>query len=229
MIAYKAWRESRARFLLSAATLGWFCSLFILVRPMMREAALKPFARFVEDSIYAGSVRNFYAVFVIAFGLGGLLQEAARGSASFTLALPVTRARIVSMRAAVGIAEVFVLALVPTVSVLGLAPFVHEGYSVADAIQYSAQWAVTGSVLFAVAFLFSIWLSGTYAALTASIIAVGVYALLVNLSPVRQLPALNVFAIMDRIHPNLMRLAGTGLVSVAIIAVAIWFTERQDF
>jgi ABC-2 type transport system permease protein len=229
MLAYKAWHESRARFLLSAATLGWFCALFIIVRPMVHDAAVKPFVPFVEDSIYAGSVRNFYGVFVLVLGLGGLLQETSRGSAAFTLSLPVTRAHLVAVRAAVGIAEVIALALVPTIAVVGLAPFQGETYSVVDAMQFSTQWAVTGSVIFAVAFLVSIWLSGTYAALTASIIAVGAYALLVTLSPMRHVPVLNVFTIMDHVHPGVLRLVGTSLASVAIITAAMWLTERRDF
>jgi ABC-type transport system involved in multi-copper enzyme maturation permease subunit len=229
MLVYKAWRESRARFLLSTATLGWFCALFIIVRPMMHEAATKPFVPFVEDSIYTGSIRNFFCVFVLVLGLGGLLQETSRGSAAFTLSLPVTRARLIAVRAAVGVAEVVALALVPTVAVLGLAPFQGEAYGVFDAMQCSTQWAVTGTVIFAVAFLFSTWLSGTYAALTASIIVVGAYALLVTLSPMRHVPVLNVLTMMDHAHPGVVRLAGTSLVSVAIITAGMWLTERKDF
>lgn len=229
MLIYKAWRESRTRFLLSVATLGWFCAVFIIVRPMMREASVKPFAQFVEDAIYTGAVRNLFIVFVMVFGLGGLLPEASNGSAAFTLALPVTRARLVAIRAAVGLAGVVALAFVPTAAVLALARFQREVYSVAEALRFSTQWAVTGAVIFAVAFLFSIWLSGPYAALTVSFIAVGAYALLMNLSPMRAIPELNVFTIMDHAHPEVARLACTGLVSVAIIAAAALLTERQDF
>jgi ABC-2 type transport system permease protein len=229
MLAFKAWRESRARFLLSAATLGWFCALFILARPLMQEAASTPFTLFVAEAIYTGAVRNLFVIFVIVLGLGGLLEEASGGSASFTLSLPVTRARLVSVRAAVGVAEVCVLAFVPTAAVLGLAPLLHESYAVGDAIRFSMQWAAAGAVLFAVAFQFSTWLSGAYASLTGSIIAVGAYALAVNLTPVQQVPALNVFALMGRSHPDLLRLAGTGLASAVIIAASAWVTDRQDF
>src|SRR5437868_14371957 len=180
MLAYKAWRESRGRFLLSAAALSWFCSVFVLFRPMAPAAARRPFADFVIDSIYAGSVRNIYVVLVLALGLGGLTEELAKGSAAFTLALPVTRAHLVLSRATTGLLEVLTLALVPTIVIIGLSPVISETFSVVRAGLYSMQWAMTGSVLFAVAFLLSVWVKGAYTALTAAILVVGAYATLVS-------------------------------------------------
>src|SRR5262249_23466874 len=87
MLAWKSWRESRARFLLSAAALAWFCSAFVLLRPMIQYAPRRTFTQFVVDAIYAGSVRNIFVLFIIAIGMGGLAQEATRGSAPMTLAL----------------------------------------------------------------------------------------------------------------------------------------------
>ncbi len=88
MLAWKTWRETRTRFALSAAALAWFCGIFVLMRPEIQYAARRPFARAIVDAIYAGGVRDIYVLFVVALGLGGLTEEAARGSAPFTLALP---------------------------------------------------------------------------------------------------------------------------------------------
>ena len=229
MLAYKAWRESRTRFLLSAGALTWFSSLFIVSRPMVRAAASRPFIQFIDEAIYAGSLRNLFVIFVIVFGLGGLLQESSRGTVSFTLSLPVTRVCLVAARAAVGIAEVFALALVPTSTVLAIAPFLGETYSIAEAIWFSAQWAAAGSVLFAGSFMLSICLSGAYASLTASFISLAAYALLVNLSFMRLFHGLNVFALMGRSHPHPTTLAAVSAVAAAMIAAAVRTTERQDF
>jgi ABC-type transport system involved in multi-copper enzyme maturation permease subunit len=229
MLAYKAWRESRARFVLTAAALGWFSSVFVLFRPMAQAAARRPFADFVIDSIYAGSVRNIFVVLVLALGLGGLTEELARGSAPFTLALPVTRTQLVLSRAATGLLEVLMLALVPTVVVVGLSPFVGETFGMVRAGLYSMQWAVTGSALFAIAFLMSIWLRGAYTALVAAILVVGGYTIAVSVTPLRTFPSLNVFTVMDRAHPSAIRMLGTIAAALTLVALAARATERQDF
>jgi ABC-type transport system involved in multi-copper enzyme maturation permease subunit len=229
MLGFKAWRETRARFLLSVVALVWFCGAFVVLRPAIQYAARRPFQEFVIDAIYTGAVRNIFVLFIIALGLGGLAQEVSRGSVAFTLALPVTRARIVMARACVGLLEVVTLALVPTIVIVGLSRLVGETFNVAEAGLYSIQWAATGSVLFAVAFLLSVWLTGAYAALTASFLVLAVYVSILNVPALRAVPALNVFALMDRAHPSPARLVGAFMVAFAVISAATWATERQDF
>ena len=95
MLLYKAWRETRARFLISAATLGCFCAAFVVLRPWIQHSARRPFADAIIDSIYTDGVRNIFVMLVVTFGMGGLAQEQARGSAPFTLALPLSRDRLV--------------------------------------------------------------------------------------------------------------------------------------
>ena len=72
MLAYKAWRESEVRMLVTAGALLWFCALFVLFRSGVGQ-------------IYEGALRYLFLVFVIVLGLGGLLQERARGSAAMTM------------------------------------------------------------------------------------------------------------------------------------------------
>ena len=206
MLAYKAWRESRTRFLLSAAALLWFCSLFVLVRHGVRASAERPYADFVAGSIYGGGIRTLYTIFVVLLGLGGLVPERAYGSAGFTLALPVHRMRLVVVRAAAGLAQVAALALAPALVVLALSGLVNETYPAREALLRSAQWAAAGADAFALALLASV-LWETFAALAASLAATCVYAALLG--------------------------APTPLIASAAVAVmvalAAWLTERQDF
>ena len=197
MLAWKAWRESRGRFLLSAAALAWFCGAIVLIRPTVEFVARRPFAQAIVETIYAGSIRNIFVILVLVLGLGGLAEEAARGSAPFTLALPVSRRWLVTVRAAVGVSEVALLAFTPTIVVLALAPAVGERFSVPEAIHYSLQWAATGSLLYSLAFLLSAQLTGAYAALSAAILALTVYLAAMTLPVVRGLPSLNLFTLMD--------------------------------
>jgi ABC-2 type transport system permease protein len=229
MLAYKAWRETRARFLLSAAALAWFCSALVVFRPAIQYARGRPFADFVVDGIYAGAIRNLFVIVVVACGMGGLVQEAAQGTAAFTLALPVTRRQLVAARGIVGACEVAALALVPTACVLGWSSWTHERFGAIDALRYSAQWAATGTALFGVAFVLSAWIAAAYAALAAAALVLTTYVSVLNLPALRALPALNVFALMNRDHPSSMRIGGAVLAAVAMIAAAAWTTERRDF
>jgi ABC-2 type transport system permease protein len=207
MLAYKAWCESRVRFLVSAAALAWFCSLFVIFRPGVRDASEMAYVEFITEKIYEGGIRQLFVVFVFVLGTGGLLQERARGSAGFTLSLPVTRTRLLAMRAGVGLAEVVALALMPALVLVIVSPTVHETCP-SSVLALSAQWAAKGAALFALAFLFSAVLAGPYAALTASMALVFAYVLVVR----RPVPIL--------LAP---------LLTLVLLAASAWIAERQDF
>jgi ABC-type transport system involved in multi-copper enzyme maturation permease subunit len=207
MLAYKAWCESRVRFLVSAAALAWFCSLFVIFRPGVHDASQMAYAEFVADKIYGDGIMQMFMIFVLVLGMGGLLQERARGSVGFTLSLPVTRTRLVAMRAGVGLAETAALALMPALILLIVSPTVHETCPT-SVLALSAQWAADGAALFALAFLLSTILAGPYAALIASLALLFAYALFVRL-------------------PVPMTLAP--LFTLALVAASAWIVERQDF
>jgi ABC-type transport system involved in multi-copper enzyme maturation permease subunit len=207
MLAFKAWKESQVRFLLSAAALLWFCGLFVLVRPGFRAAAERPYADFVAGTIYGGGIRVLYTIFVVVLGLGGLLPERAYGSVWFTLALPVRRLRLVVARAGVGVVQVAALACIPALAVSTLSRFVHETYPVADALKRSGQWAAAGAAAFGLAFLASVAVEAPFAALGISLSLVFGYAL--TMSSQGWLAAL--------------------AAATAMVTVAAWITDRQDF
>jgi ABC-type transport system involved in multi-copper enzyme maturation permease subunit len=228
-LAYKAWRESQVRFFVSAAALVWFCSLFVAFRSGVRQALAEPFAEFVSDDIYGGGIRNLYVVFIVVLGLGGLLQERARGTAAFTLSLPVRRTRVVATRGVIGLLEVTGLAVLPTLVVCALAPLVHQSYPFTDALKWSARWTAGGAVLFAGSFFLSVLLGGPYSALATSMATLFGYSVLVNVPPINQFSSLNVFKIMENSHFEPLTLCAAILVAALIITVAACVTERQDF
>src|ERR1700722_11299768 len=103
MLWYKAWRESQARFTMIALTLTVFCLFTVAFRnqiqahgsfvpPNLRSSI---YSEHIYHLIYWGTAKGVFAFLVIFLGLGGLLRERARGTATFTLALPVRRWRIV--------------------------------------------------------------------------------------------------------------------------------------
>jgi ABC-2 type transport system permease protein len=207
MLAYKAWCESRVRFLVSAAALAWFSALFVIFRPGVRDASEMAYAEFIADKIYDGGIRQIFTVFVVVLGMGGLLQERARGSAGFTLALPVTRTRLIAVRAGIGLAEMGGLALMPALVLVVLSPVVHQACPLSVPI-LSAGWAANGAAIFSLAFLLSSVLGGAYAALTASMTLLFAYALFVRLP---------------------MPILLTPPFTAALVATSAWIAEQQDF
>jgi hypothetical protein len=93
MLWQKAWIESRGRFLFGVAATGTACA----------------YSWYANR--YQGIPRTTFIVFCFLFGMGGLLREHAVGTAPFTLALPVSRLRLVATRAGVGWIELVALAM----------------------------------------------------------------------------------------------------------------------
>ena len=100
-------------------------------------------------------MREMWVLFAALLGTGGLLSQASRGGALFTLSLPVSRRRVLGIRAAAALAELAILAMFPLLLVPVLSPIVGETYSVADALVYGACMFIAGSTLFSLTFLLS--------------------------------------------------------------------------
>lgn len=162
MLFYKAWRESQVRFLSAAVALaGWCVCLVVLSRAL---AADQPYEAYINALVFDGLGKMLFVLLVIFLGLGGLLRERARHTAIFTLALPVSRAQLISTQVAVGLAELVLLALLPVLLIRPLSALVHQSYPFADALRFSLLRFVCGTVIFAISFFLSVLLRGEYTA-----------------------------------------------------------------
>jgi ABC-2 type transport system permease protein len=245
MLWYKTWRETRARFLISGATLAWVCFVIIFIEKGNRAHDLPPlsYTAYVWKAVYKGYVRDFFIILVIVLGGGGLLQERAHGTAGFTLALPVSRSRLMSVRAMVGLCEVAFLALVPAFVITALSPWMGEYYQLNQALQFSMLWAVGGSLIFGAAVLLSTVLAGEYSGWIVSFLCIMFYSAAVNITALQQFPSLDVFKIMSgaempyfssvdySIKGPLPRLPLSIILAIAIgfIGFASRFTKRRDY
>lgn len=177
MILYKAWRESRTRFLLSAGSLVAFCLLAVLLQNQIRAHALLPgrrasnYSEHIYTFVYSGVAKSILILFLFFLGAGGLLRERACGAAPFTLALPVSRFALVASRAVIGLVELGILSLLPALLIPALSPLAHQSYPWLQALHFSALWFACGSVIFAVTFLFATFLGGEYTASIACFLA----------------------------------------------------------
>jgi hypothetical protein len=198
MLLYKMWRESWIRFAISAVALLWMCGAVVLLQRQVRAHADEPlsYAHYIWSAVYKANVLDLFVLLVIVLGLGGVAQERAQGTVGFTLSLPVSRWRLTAVRAAMGWAQVAILALLPALLISLLSPFVGEVFPFARALQFSVLWAGCGMVLFAMSFFFSVVLPGSYSPAIASVAGLLTYSALADLPLLERYPALDLLKTM---------------------------------
>jgi ABC-type transport system involved in multi-copper enzyme maturation permease subunit len=175
MLWYKSWIETRWRFLIGLALLACSAAGIVLAYPKMRELmAMAPefdvggeIGRQIRESVelardYRGyvwsqwfvkSLPQMWVLFAALLGTGALAQSG--GGTLFTLSLPVSRRRLLAIRAATGLIELFALALVPALLIPVLSPAVGQSYGLGAALVHALCLFVAGSVFFGLAFLLS--------------------------------------------------------------------------
>jgi len=248
MLVYKAWRESRARFLLALSALVLFSFGFLLrARTTFPppEYPMLPYAAVVWSTFYGAWRTVAFSMVALILGLGGLQRERAAGTAAFTLALPVNRVQLLGARAVVGVFELTALSLVPAALVPTLSPaLVHQSYPLTQCLHFAALFMSWGVVWFAAGFLWSILFTGDYTAAGVSVLTPFAYMVVyanVSRGGLR-FPSANPFAFMSgdidlggfsrglltRPLPW-VTIAVLGLVTTALLAAAWRLTERQNF
>ncbi|MGB2663176.1 MAG: hypothetical protein WAK48_04175 [Candidatus Acidiferrum sp.] len=101
---------------------------------------------------------------VVLLGMGGLVREKALGTSSLTLTLPVSRARLMRIRVAMGIFQAIALGVVPWLAVLIISFRAGMPISVAQVGFYILLLVGGGLIYFAMAVLVSSLVSGEYTA-----------------------------------------------------------------
>jgi ABC-type transport system involved in multi-copper enzyme maturation permease subunit len=231
--------------MISAITLAWVCFVIVLIQKGNRAHEIPPmsYAAYVWKAVYNGYARDFFIILVIVLGGGGLLQEQAHGTAGFTLVLPVSRSRLMSVRVAVGLAEVAFLALVPALVITAFSPVVGEQYQLSQALLFSVLWVIGGALVFGAAVLLSTVLAGDHSGWIVCFLCVMLYSAAVNITSLQRFPSLDVFKIMsgsgmvyfDAVDYRLkgpMPWAQVSIVlavAIGLIRLADRFTQRRDY
>ena len=175
MLWYKAWLETRWRFLIGLALGAGFCAMIVLAHPALKSVQVdlsqvpEAFRQVAEEGLaltatYRGYVwsqwfgknlLNVWTFFAVLIGVGGVVTESSRGSALWTLSLPVSRGRLLGVRAAVGALELLALALVSSLLIPLLSPAVGESYGFADVFVHSLLAFAAGLVFYGLSLLLS--------------------------------------------------------------------------
>ncbi len=177
MLWYKSWLETRWRFVIGMVLLTLSACATVFTYPeVMRLLPLASNApkdgeigRLIQEAMQLSSSYRGYvwsqwfrqnmlqmlAFFAVILGTGGLLSQSSRGGTFFTLSLPVTRNRLLGVRAATGLAELVLLAFVPPLLIPMLSPAVGQSYGIGDVLVHSGCMFIAGTVFFSLAFLLS--------------------------------------------------------------------------
>jgi len=184
MLWYKSWMETRWRFLIGLAVLIVSTAGTVLAYPriirllpllpkldlsgeMGRQIAesmelLRDYRGYVWSQWFLKNMPQMWGLFAVLLGTGGLLSQGSGRGALFTLSLPASRNRLLGVRAATGLAELLLLAFVPSLLLPVLSPAVGQTYGLGDALIHSACLFIAGAVFFSLAFLVSSVFSGLW-------------------------------------------------------------------
>lgn len=255
MLWYKAWIETRWRFLIGLAVL--LCTAIGVVFTYPRVVALLPavstvnLTGFVGERIkeaadlertYRGYVwyqwfhqnmAQMGTLFAVLLGTGGLLSQSAGGAAVFTLSMPASRQRLVGVRAAAGLAEWGALAVLPQLLLALFSPAVGQTFSLADALVHSLCVFVGGAVFLSLGILLSTEFDDVWRPLLIALaIAIGI-ATVETLAG--SLSAYAPFGVMSgELYFRTGRLPWIGLIAAAAAATALLYAAfvniaRRDF
>ena len=195
MLWHKAWLETRWRFLIGLALLVCSACFVVLSYPVvqrlllqlpnldasggvgrqLRERAdlLATYRGYVWSQWFGQNMAQGWTLCAAVIGTGGLLHQASRG-ALYTLSMPVSRHRLLGVRASLSLAELFALAFVPSLALPVLSPLVGQSYGIADAVVHAGCLFVGGSVFFSLAFLLSTVFSDVWRPALITLLAAGV-------------------------------------------------------
>ncbi len=171
MLWYKAWMETRSRFLISLIGMVVLCAGFIF--HLDRDAISSVKVDYYYYVLFAGNsmLVVMWLLAVTLTMMGGLIREKVSGAFAFTMALPVSRARLIAVRICMGLAQAFALAIIPWVTMLSVGSIAGKTHSISQAAYYLILLLGGGMPFFAMSVLVSSLITGEY---TAPMVSLGV-------------------------------------------------------
>jgi len=232
MLFYKAWLESRTRFLLGLLVIAGLSTVFVFYNHDVRTVVTDhdvSYGEYIWRGIFKGQLRDIYVILTLLLGWGGLDRERTHGTAGHTLALPVSRWRLIAARGLTGIVETAALAILPASLIPALSPFIHESYPWLLALQFGALWTVGGILIFAIGFLASVLFAGEYSAAIAAIALLFGYSITTDLPGIEHY-LVDIHDVMNGSGPHgFTTLAAISITAAATIWLAGYITARRDY
>jgi hypothetical protein len=236
MLWYKAWLETRSRFLISLGGILGICSARVLRMDGLGDSAVSWYYFALQQT--HEQLCMFWVLAVMLLMMGGLVREKAVGASAFTLALPVSRTRLMGVRISMGLIEAMALAIVPWAVMFLIAITTGKANSVSWALFHVVLLAGGGSLFFAFALLISSLVEGEY---TAPAVSLGVALAVTMVLGDKPLTAYNPFNFMvgreylDKLTTTIvgtmpwLRLTVTILIATLFTGISIKAIQRREF
>jgi hypothetical protein len=251
MLWYKSWLETRWRFLIGFGLL--LCSAVgsVLVYPQIarltasvpvnapgilgekiREAMelARSYRGYVWSHWFGQNLAQTGTLFAILLGTASLISESS--GALFTLSLPVPRRRLLHVRAAAGLAELFAIVFVPSLLVALLAPAIGEHYGIGAVLIHAFCFFVGAALFFTLSLLLSTIFGDPWRPVMIAVAIAIAVAIVDQLSPVS---LFGVFRVMsgERWFRE-ARMPWAGLIAIAAATATIYYgalrnLARRDF
>jgi ABC-2 type transport system permease protein len=177
MLWYKAWLETRSRFIIAIVGCTALCSMWLVEFSKLTTSSKEVTGLFYLLHAIHGVLAFVWILSVILLMMGGLLQEHAIGTSSFTLALPVSRLHLMSVRIVMGLAQAFLLTVVPWLVIFFVSASASKTYPISQVCFHVFLLWSGGMVFVALAVFISSIVEGQY---TAPAVSIGISVLLVN-------------------------------------------------
>ena len=251
MLWYKSWLQTRWRFLIGLGMLICSAATVVLVYPQVmkllptvptnlsgpigeriREAAelSRSYRGYIWSHWFNQNLSQWSTMFAILLGTAALLVQS--GGDLFTLSLPVSRARLLGVRAATGLAELFVIALIPSLLISIVSPAIGQSFGIGSALLHAVCMFVATSVFFSIALLLSTIFSDAWRPLLIT------FAIAIGLGLIDQIlrnSSFSLYGVMSAAsYFRSGRVPWSGLLGAAAASTAICYAavvniQRRDF
>lgn len=177
MLWYRVWLETRSRFLIGLGLLIVVAAGTVMgystareLAPLARELDLSgPLAQAVKESLelqssyrgyiwlrwFTDNLAQLGTLFAVMLGSGGIVSYASGRGTLFTLALPVTRNRLIGVRAACGLGQWMLVVFASSLIIPLASPTVAEAYGLVDTLVHAFSLFIVGTLFFCLALLLS--------------------------------------------------------------------------
>jgi len=253
MLWQHAFLETRWRFLVGLVVLTVSAAFVVLGYPQVmalaqsvtptldtslgREVAeamalSKTYDGYVWSQWFRQNGSQLGSLFAVIIGTGGLLSQGA-AARLFTLSMPVSRERLLSMRAAAGLSQVLALTAVPALVIVVVSPLVAKSFSPLDALVYAVCVFVGCAFFFSLAFFFSSIFGNVWTPVVLALCAGAALGALDRLTP-----GAGGFSLLQMMHGDSYffgrglpwpMLVASALASSAFVYAGIRHVARQDF
>jgi hypothetical protein len=177
MFLYKAWIETRARFLAGMIGVA-ILTAWDLRHPRFNSTwsflGIHDYGCYLWRSLYDEGLQQIWALSAVVLAFGGLICEKTSGTVSFSLGLPVSRRCWLFTRLATVLMESVALSLCAALVIIVDSAAMHQTVSLSQVLLHTALIVAAGVFLIAFGNLCYSLFPGNYLSLLYTVILLGV-------------------------------------------------------